>query len=196
MAASGALNGNGVATRTVVTIFATVSSDANPVRCNTTHALISLQLRRILTCVVGEDRTHGFFVAVFERPSCAVGEAQTALPPPMRCPAACDEARQSKKKKKKKKKKKEKVEGSGSKETAAAVTSNKRSLEEAETNAPEAEAEAVGVDLASVRADRGDGDGATGSTRTQRKNRARRQQKKRQKMQATAVMQDATDPLS
>ena len=157
--------------------------------------MISLQLRRIGTCMVGEDRTHGFFVAVFERSSCAVGEAQTALPPPMRCPAAFPKvsvpnggkAKESKKKKKKKKKKKEKLERIGE-ETASTVTSKKRSLEESETNA----ADAVGVDLAAVSAYRGDLNGATASTRTQRKNRARREQKKRQKIQATAAVQDAT----
>ena len=146
----------------------------------------------MFTCVVGEDRTHGFFVAVFERPSCAVGEAQTALPPPMRRPAACpavpaangDEVKRGKKKKKKKEKKK--------KGETVVASSSKRSLEEPETNAPDDD----GVDLALSSADSGHPDGAIGSTRTQRKNRARRQQKKRKKMHATALVQSAAGPLS
>jgi putative methyltransferase len=151
---------------------------------------------RVVRCKPGEDRTHGFFVAVFERPSCAEGEAQTLLPPPMRrgppvsssaaassaaagTAGIAGDAEASKKKRKKKKKKK---------------TKKRAREDDGDAESEEADGDSGGGEAATAAAvsscggsGSDDGKAASGSSRTQRKNQARRQQKKRQKMEAKAA---------
>ena len=162
---------------------------------------------KVVRCMPGEDHTHGFFVAVFERPACAVGEPGTSLPPPMRPPTAAqwagasDPSQQAAA---------EPAQDSTatSKEAGLAISGfgsaggnqKKRKRKKQGANPPQPEGHDAAVadedddEVAATQSatddggsECGSGGGGSGSARTKKKNLHRRQQKKKRKMEEAAA---------